>query len=93
MKSRSDCEHFPPEFRQTNPTPCPPPAPGLCDRSPVAGVTRGDGPSVLNPGVVRASTREWHGLCGFAWMPTDQVRGLKAHGPSPAKTTEGRRLD
>jgi hypothetical protein len=27
-----------------------------------------------------------------AWMPTDLVRGLKAHGPSPAKTKFGRRF-
>src|SRR5271170_7818862 len=27
-----------------------------------------------------------------AWMPTDQVRGLKAHGPSPAKTRQATRF-
>src|SRR5713226_2820554 len=26
---------------------------------------------------------------GTAWMATDQVRGLKAHGPSPAKGSSG----
>src|SRR5713226_2500333 len=26
------------------------------------------------------------GVCRGPWMPTDQVRGLKAHGSSPAKT-------
>jgi len=28
------------------------------------------------------------GLCCGSWVPTDQVRGLKAHGPSPATTIE-----
>jgi hypothetical protein len=38
------------------------------------------------PDLVRVSTRERRGLCSFSWMPTELVRGLKAHGPSPAKT-------
>jgi hypothetical protein len=26
--------------------------------------------------------------CRGSWVPTDQVRGLKAHGPRPAKTAQ-----
>jgi ATP-dependent Lhr-like helicase len=38
-----------------------------------------DLPSASSPGLTR----------GSAWMPTDQVRGLKAHGSSPAMTNLG----
>src|SRR6266851_7589239 len=43
------------------------------------------------PDVVRPLTSSNVALstAGKAWMPTDQVRGLRAHGPSPAKGISG----
>jgi hypothetical protein len=35
----------------------------------------------LVPGIYRG---RWQDACRDPWVPTDQVRGLKAHGSSPA---------
>ena len=40
------------------------------------------------PGLVPGTHGSWQGACRGPWMPTDLVRGLKAHGSSPAKTRE-----
>jgi hypothetical protein len=49
------------------------------------------GPRLARPEnrlLCRASTENRQGVCRSSWMPTDQVRGVKAHGPRPATMIE-----